>query len=61
MVAVILGYTCDVLQCWKLPQTVLEGNTCLVEKRKPHACMETFSPLREHEFTGIHPPFRPMH
>ena len=53
MVAVLLCYTCDVLQCWRFPQAKSEGGLCPVEKRKSHTYMETFSPLWEHELTGI--------
>jgi len=53
MVAALLGYACDVLQCRKFPQAKSEGGLCPVEKRKSHSDMETFSPLREHELAGM--------
>ena len=56
MVAVLLVYTRDVLQRRKFSQTKFEGNTRPVEKRESHACVETFSPLREYELTGMHLP-----
>src|SRR5713101_2537279 len=61
MVAVLLGYTCDVLQRWKFPQAKSEGNTRLVEKRESYPCMETLYSLWEYEFAGMHLCFPPVH
>ena len=61
MVAVLLGYTCDVLQRWKFPQAKFEGNTRLVEKRESYPCMETLYSLREYESTSMHLRFSSVH
>lgn len=53
MVDVLLGYTGHVLQCWNIPQAKYKRDLCSVEKRESHTYMETFSPLREHELTGM--------
>ena len=59
VVAVLLGYTCDVLQRWKFPQAKFERNKRSMEKRKSHACVETVCPLWEYELAGTHLPFSP--
>ena len=61
MVAVLLGYTCDVLQRWKFPQAKFEGNTRPVEKRESYPCMETLYSLWEYEFASMHFRFPPVH
>ena len=54
MVAVLFGYTCDVLQRWKFPSAKFEGNTRPVEKGESYPCMETLYTLREYESIGMH-------
>jgi hypothetical protein len=53
MVAVLLGYTCDVLQCWNIPQAKHGGGLRPVEERKSYSYTETFSPFREYELAGM--------
>lgn len=53
MVDVLLGYTGHVLQCWNIPQAKYKRDIRSMEKRESHTYMETFSPLRKHELTGM--------
>ena len=53
MVAILLGYTCDVLQCRRFPQAKSEGDSRAMGKRKPYSYTATLSPLREHELAGL--------